>query len=62
LRTGRDKGEIANLPDEELEALAYVMMAARGCLGVRYVEPNGQSNVSEYVVRACLTANGDGAP
>jgi AcrR family transcriptional regulator len=60
LRGARDRGEIANLPDEELEALAYVMMAARGYLGVRYAKPHGKSNVPEYVMRAYtfLIANG----
>ena len=60
LRGARDRGEVANLPDEELEALAYVMMAARGYLGVRYAKPNGKGNVPEYVMRAYtfLIANG----
>jgi AcrR family transcriptional regulator len=52
LRGARDKGEVANLPDEELEALAYIMMAARGYLGVRYAKPNGKGKVPEHVMRA----------
>jgi AcrR family transcriptional regulator len=60
LRGARDRGEVANLPDDELEALAYVMMAARGYLGVRYAKPNGKGQVPEYVMRAYtyLIANG----
>ncbi len=60
LRAARDRGEIADWPDDELEALAYVMMAARGYLGVRYAKPNGRGQVPEYVMRAYtyLIANG----
>ena len=60
LQGARDRGEVANLADEELEALAYVMMAARGYLGVRYAKPNGKGNVPEHVMRAYtfLIANG----
>ncbi len=54
LQGARKRGEIADLPDEELEALAYVMMAARGYLGLRYAKPNGKGTVPEYVPRAYM--------
>ncbi len=60
LQGARKRGEIADLPDEELEALAYVMMAARGYLGLRYAKPHGKGDVPEYVLHAYmhLMANG----
>lgn len=60
LQRARESGQIADLPDEELEALGYVMMAARGYLGLRYAKPQGRGDVPEYVLRAYmhLMANG----
>jgi AcrR family transcriptional regulator len=52
LRGARDKGEVANLTDNELEAIAYVLMAARGYLGVRYAKLKEKGQVPEYVMRA----------
>lgn len=62
LQNARRSGEMADLPDEELEALAYVMMAARGYLGLRYAKPHGKHELPEYVLHAYMHLVANGLP
>ncbi len=54
LQKAREHGEIANLSDEELEALAYVLIAARGYLALRYTTPEGIVDLPEGAVRSYM--------
>ena len=43
LQRAREKGEIRNMNDAELEALSYIFMAARGYLAMRYSEDGAEA-------------------
>lgn len=67
LRKARARGEISDLSDEALEALAYILIAARGYLALRYTTPERGVELPEEAVRAYmqLVSNGiagTGAP
>lgn len=54
LRRAGDDGEIAKLGSEGLEALAYVLMSARGYLALRYLKPEGSVDIPEEAVAAYM--------
>jgi len=54
LQKARKHGEIADLKDEELEALAYILIAARGYLALRYMTPDGVVDLPEEAVRSYM--------
>lgn len=54
LQKAREQGEIPNLGDEELEPLAYILIAARGYLALRYMTPDGIMEVPDDAVRAYM--------
>ncbi|RQW36743.1 TetR/AcrR family transcriptional regulator [Novosphingobium sp. LASN5T] len=61
LRRGVTRGEIRNFDDEELEAVAYMLMAARNYLHLRYVRDNPTANdIPEKVVQAYMKIVRDG--
>jgi len=54
LQKAREHGEIADLSDEELEALVYILIAARGYLALRYMTPEGAVDLPEEAVRSYM--------
>lgn len=54
LSRARETGEIAALSDTEIEALAYMLIATRGYLALRYLRPDGTVDLPEDAVRAYL--------
>ena len=51
LQRAREQQQIADVTDEEIEAVGYVFMAARGYLALRYAK---SGDVPEHVVRAYM--------
>jgi len=51
LRKAREQQQIADVTDEEIEAIGYVFMAARGYLALRYAK---SGDVPEHVVRVYM--------
>ncbi|HYH37648.1 MAG TPA: TetR/AcrR family transcriptional regulator [Azospirillum sp.] len=62
LRKARANGEIANLNDEEMEALAYILIAARGYLALRYMNADRGSDLPEEAVHAYMQLVSGGIP
>ena len=54
LQRARDRGEIRDLSDDEIEAVVYVLMSARSYLALRYVARDGNSVLPEQVVSAYM--------
>lgn len=54
LKKARREGEIADLSDEELEALIYILIAARGYLALRYTNDDGVIDLPEEAVTAYM--------
>lgn len=54
LRKARATGEIADLSDEEMEALAYILIAARGYLALRYMTADRGGDLPEVAVHAYM--------
>ncbi|WP_431855397.1 TetR/AcrR family transcriptional regulator [Azospirillum sp.] len=54
LRKARATGEIADLNDEALEALAYILIAARGYLALRYMTAERGIELPEEAVRVYM--------
>ncbi|AWJ93064.1 TetR/AcrR family transcriptional regulator (plasmid) [Azospirillum baldaniorum] len=54
LHSARKNGEIANLSDEALEPLVYMLIATRGYLALRYTDEEGVVNLPEEAVQMYL--------
>lgn len=54
LQKARAAGEIADLSDESLEPLIYMLVATRGYLALRYTNENGVINLPEEAVTVYL--------
>jgi AcrR family transcriptional regulator len=51
LRRSLHEGEFTDYSEQELEVIAYILMAARGYLALRYLpEQNGESELPKWVV------------
>lgn len=50
LKQARANGEIAELSDVEIEALVYMLIATRGYLALRYLQPDGSVELPEEAV------------
>lgn len=60
LQKARKAGEIADLSDEALEPLVYMLIASRGYLALRYTNENGVVNLPEEAVTVYLQLLADG--
>jgi len=54
LQRARQNGEVANLSDEELEALAYILISARNYLALRYKNADGFIDPPDEAVHAYM--------
>lgn len=52
LKRGRDKGEVRDFTDAEIEVLAHMFMGARGYLGQRYARSDATAQVPPHVLTA----------
>ncbi len=69
LKRARANGEIAEISDVEIEALAYMLIATRGYLALRYLQQDGSVELPEEAVSVYmrlltsgLTAKRDNVP
>ncbi|HYD71141.1 TetR/AcrR family transcriptional regulator [Azospirillum sp.] len=54
MKKARAAGEITAVSDEEIEALVYMLIAARGYLALRYMKPDGSVELPEEAVTAYM--------
>ena len=54
LKRARERGEIARLTDDELEAIVYMLMSTRSYLAMRYLAPSMTDDLPEHVVSAYM--------
>ncbi|NLS68168.1 TetR/AcrR family transcriptional regulator [Bradyrhizobium brasilense] len=52
LQRAKQRGDLEDFSDEELEPIAYILLAARAYLSFRYVSGNGRAPVPKYVATA----------
>ena len=63
LKRSRARNEIKNLGDQEIEAIAYILMASRSYLGLRYLgnlPPSMKKKLPDHVVDAYMQLVADG--